>query len=387
VSDWRQIQARIRKAKTSTEPAVQLAKLFERTRDAMAAFELAGVEERAGNSAEAIRWYTVAAQRFRRADWKTKAHDGLTRLGAAIPEATTPDAAPAPSLEIPDPTFSSSSFALEVRIEPADSAEPAASPDEFFRRVLDEERPAPSAPPAAASESVAPAVDGAPGRRRRHRGRRGGRGRRKGKAPATAATVAAPPTTARVPAAMAAPVAPAARISAVGDSVYTARPWEPPAAPPASYSERPAEPAASVEPQMPVRGRPGDPALSSRQAYLESQLRRLLAAAPRSVGEAELAPAGPGVFLISDSDQMTYYYVEACQTLRIGIANVLRERRGRVVEREPLRGRFSENLGIPEAKVSKYLKDYCLVRWLQLDEGASNLAHFAIAVLRPALND
>jgi hypothetical protein len=138
---------------------------------------------------------------------------------------------------------------------------------------------------------------------------------------------------------------------------------------------------------MPVRGRPGDPALSSRQAYLESQLRRLLAAAPRSVGEAELAPAGPGVFLISDSDQMTYYYVEACQTLRIGIANVLRERRGRVVEREPLRGRFSENLGIPEAKVSKYLKDYCLVRWLQLDEGASNLAHFAIAVLRPALND
>ncbi|HYA24869.1 MAG TPA: hypothetical protein VEF05_11955, partial [Terriglobales bacterium] len=141
-----------------------------------------------------------------------------------------------------------------------------------------------------------------------------------------------------------------------------------------------------IEPRVPVRGRPGDPALSSRQAYLESQLRRLLAATPHSVGEADSAPAGPGVFLVSDSDQITYYYVEACQTLRIGIANLLRERRGRV-EREPLRARFAENLGIPEARVSKYLKDNCLVRWLQLDDGASNLAHFAIAVLRPALND
>jgi hypothetical protein len=386
VSDWRQIQARIRKAKTSSEPAVQLAKLFERTRDAMAAFELAGVEERAGNSAEAIRWYTVAAQRFRRADWKTKAHDGLTRLGAAIPEAATPDASPALSQETPEPTFSSSAFALEVRVEPADSAEPLASPDEFFRRVLDEERPAPSAPPStAAPEAAAPAAEAAPGRRRRHRGRRGGRGRRKGKVPAASAAVV--PATTRVPAVVAAPATPVTRTSAVVDSVYTARPWEPAAAPPTSYSERPPEPTASVEPQMPVRGRPGDPALSSRQAYLESQLRRLLAAAPRSVGEADLAPAGPGVFLISDSDQMTYYYVEACQTLRIGIANVLRERRGRVVEREPLRGRFAENLGIPEARVAKYMKDYCLVRWLQLDEGASNLAHFAIAVLRPALND
>jgi len=33
------------------------------------------------------------------------------------------------------------------------------------------------------------------------------------------------------------------------------------------------------------------------------------------------------------------------------------------------------------------LKDHCAVRWLQLDEGASLLAHFGIAVLRPALND
>jgi hypothetical protein len=391
VSDWRQIQARIRKAKTSSEPAAQLAKLFERTRDAMAAFELAAVEERAGNSAEAIRWYTTAAQRFRRADWKTKAHDGLTRLGAAIPETPSPDPAQALPQEAAEQVTSSSTFTFVARVETSDAteAEPAASPDEFFRRVLDEERPAPSTQPPAALESGVPAVEGAAGRRRRHRGRRGGRGRRKGKGPA-ASTPAAGPTTNKALTIDIPPVAPAARSSAAGDSVYTARAWEPAAAPPPSFTPRSSSaevPDLERGPQMPVRGRPGDPALSSRQAYLESQLRRLLAAAPRSVGEADLAPAGPGVFLISDSDQITYYYVEACQTLRIGIANVLRERRGRVVEREPLRGRFAENLGIPEARVSKYLKDNCLVRWLQLDDGASNLAHFAIAVLRPALND
>ena len=378
MSDWRQIQARIRKAKTSSEPAAQLAKLFERTRDAMAAFELAGVEERAGNSAEAIRWYTVAAQRFRRADWKTKAHDGLTRLGAAIPETASPAVVQAQSQEAATPSAPPTSFAFEALVESAESEQPATDSDEFFRRVLDEDRPTVAAQPSGVSESPAPTAGAPAGRRRRHRGRRGGRGRRKGKAPSAAA---AAPTTTRVPAVS---NAPAARTGATGDSVYTARPWEP-AAPPAKYPDRFAEPP-SIEPRVPVRGRPGDPALSSRQAYLESQLRRLLAATPHSVGDADSAPAGPGVFLVSDSDQITYYYVEACQTLRIGIANLLRERRGRV-EREPLRARFAENLGIPEARVSKYLKDNCLVRWLQLDDGASNLAHFAIAVLRPALND
>jgi len=390
VSDWRQIQARIRKAKTSSEPAAQLTKLFERTRDAMAAFELAGVEERAGNAAEAIRWYTVAAQRFRRADWKTKAHDGLIRLGAPIPETASPESPKAQPEEMAEPavSVSSSLFTFEERVETAPSAEveQVAASDEFFRRVLDEERPAPLAKPPATSKSAAASTEGAAGPRRRHRGRRGGRGRRKGKAPIAAGTSAAPAAT-RVPdVAAAAPIA-ASRPDATAESVYTARPWEAPAPPPSLSERAAAAETRTIETHAPVRGRPGDPALSSRQANLESQLRRLLAATPHSVGEADLAPAGPGVFLVSDSDQITYYYVESCQTLRIGIANVLRERRGRTTEHEPLRARFAENLGIPEARVSKYLKDYCLVRWLQLDEGASHLAHFAIAVLRPALND
>jgi hypothetical protein len=148
--------------------------------------------------------------------------------------------------------------------------------------------------------------------------------------------------------------------------------------------------AASASPSFGPRGRAGDPALSSRLAPLESQLRRLLAASPSPVEEAPSAPAGPGVFLLSDSDQTTYYYIESCQTLRIGIANLLRSvsrGRGPATQGEPVRVRLADHLGIPAAKAPKYLRDYCVVRWLQLDEGASHLAHFAIAILRPALND
>ena len=115
------------------------------------------------------------------------------------------------------------------------------------------------------------------------------------------------------------------------------------------------------------------------------QFRRLMTCPPAKFSEADHAPAGPGVFVLTDSDLTTYYYVEACQTLRIGIPNLLRgsSRRGA----DPIKPRLAEHLGIPEARVGKYLADHCVVRWLQLDEGASNFAHFAIAVLRPALND
>src|SRR6266403_272737 len=52
-----------------------------------------------------------------------------------------------------------------------------------------------------------------------------------------------------------------------------------------------------------------------------------------------------------------------------------------------LKEKLAEHLGIGEARVGKYLKDNCVVRWLQLDEGAPLLAHFAIAVLRPVANE
>jgi hypothetical protein len=134
-----------------------------------------------------------------------------------------------------------------------------------------------------------------------------------------------------------------------------------------------------------LRGRSGDPGLSSRLTQLEMNFRRLLACAPTKLEDADKAPAGPGVWVLTDSDLSTYYYVEACQTLRVAIPNLLRSsaaRRG-----ESIKPLLAEHLGIPEAKVSKYLGDHCVVRWLQMDEDASYFAHFLIAVLHPALNE
>lgn len=134
-----------------------------------------------------------------------------------------------------------------------------------------------------------------------------------------------------------------------------------------------------------LKGRYGDPGLSSRLSLLEMQFRRLLACPPAKLSEGDRAPAGPGVIVLTDSDLTSYYYVEVCQTLRIAVSNLLRggSRRGT----DSLKHRLAEHLGIPEARVAKYLADHCVVRWLQLDEGASNFAHFAIAILRPILNE
>ena len=66
-------------------------------------------------------------------------------------------------------------------------------------------------------------------------------------------------------------------------------------------------PVDSPAPQLPsertAHGRAGDPALASRMAHLESMLRRLVASPLHRLEEADAAPAGPGVFLLSDSDQ------------------------------------------------------------------------------------
>lgn len=110
------------------------------------------------------------------------------------------------------------------------------------------------------------------------------------------------------------------------------------------------------------------------------------------LGEADEAPAGPGVFLLSEADQSSSYYIESCQTLRVGVGNLVRGvraqkgNRGRNFGESNLKQELAEYLGINEAKVSQYLKDHCVVRWIQLDDEASNLAHFAIGILRTPLN-
>lgn len=377
VSDWRQIQARIRKARTSADPPGQLSALYERTHDAMVAFELAQVFEKAGTTSEAVRWFTTAAERFRRPQWKQKAEEGLVRLGAPIPVSPAVVTGLAVSENTAEPV---------TRLDPMIAEYSEEQPNETEQEMTEGgqetvfEQPSPEGTTAAAT--AAQPSEAGPDRRRRRRGRRGGRGRHKGVR--TGVPVAS----------AAAPVAPPAPPS-MFDRVAEPRTY--PAARPAASADvaeprvREPEPSRGYETATPVssfsaRVRSGDPALSSRMTQLESQLRRLLACSIHSLEQADEAPAGPGVFLITDTDQTTYYYVEACQTLRVGIGNMLRSGRGSR-EGSNLKEKLAEHLGINDARVGKYLKDHCGVRWLQLDEGAPLLAHFAVAVLRPISNE
>ncbi|HEY2460263.1 MAG TPA: hypothetical protein VGI16_05630 [Candidatus Acidoferrum sp.] len=368
MADWKQITARIRRARTAKDPVGQLSNLYEKTRDAMVAFELARFFETSGQNADAAKWYSTAAEHFRRADWKTKAQEAAVRLGGESaqnqnqnidPDRHTEGHLASIPITIPEPgePFAQSANAFEAIVMP----DPAAADEETSEASSDSAEP----------DSAKPSAD----LKRRRRGRRGGRNRRKG--PAISGKLAASSTSPSE--------APASRRHAP----------PPPDDSPDSRSE--SSESRALHPPLPiesipdsagpaVRGRYGDPGLSSRISLLEMQFRRLLSCTPVKIDEADRAPVGPGVFLLTDSDLTSYYYVEACQTLRIAVANLLRgnsSRRGA----DSIKPQLAENLGIPEARVTKYLADHCVVRWLQLDEGASHFAHFVIAVLRPILNE
>jgi len=357
MADWKQITARIRRARSGKDPVGQLTNLYVKTSAAMVAFELAKLFENSGQNADAAKWYSTAASQFRRAEWKTKAQEAALRLGGGSGEA--PPEVPAPSggelrLVPPEPAAELNELPFEQNAEALESAVAVSSEIQEARK--------PNA--SAASEAG----------KKRQRGRRGGS--RRGLA---------------------------ARETAGQPSGHTAKRGERPETAPAAVHAQAAEevspprmahsramPALPVEPLAESggpspKGRYGDPGLSSRISLLEMQFRRLLACPPAKLSEVDRAPAGPGVFVLTDSDLTTYYYVEVCQTLRIAIGNLIRggSRRGA----DSIKPRLAEHLGIPDARVAKYLADHCAVRWLQLDEGASHFAHFAIAVLRPILNE
>jgi hypothetical protein len=369
MADWKQITARIRRARTSKDPAGQLSALYEKTHDAMVAFELAKYFETIGTNADAAKWYGTAAEKFRRADWKTKAQEAAIRLSAdsgltaGANSVRAENITPPPTMAMPEPglPFEQNAAVFEsiVSSDPsvADvSSEPGAS------TIGD------------GSEAVAPQAEmDADDKRRRRRGRRGGRNRRKvGSAiePSTASRLPTTPTQRRgATTVVDEPSPPEPRQSTRGRSM--------PALPVETLPE-------STGPGP--KGRYGDPGLSSRISLLEMQFRRLLTCEAVKLEEANHAPVGPGVFVLTDSDLTSYYYVESCQTLRIAVANLLRgnsNRRGA----DSITTQLAEHLGIAESRVPKYLAEHCVVRWLQLDEGASHFAHFVIAVLRPILNE
>lgn len=332
MADWKQITARIRRARTGKDPAGQLTNLFSKTRDAMVAFELARYFETSGNTADAGRWYLTAAERFRRADWKTKAQESATRLGATEPA----------EIPAPPPRSKTAATAAEVLGEAASPAEEAPAEPSIAEQL--ESAPTPARESRGSQDS-----------QRQRRGRRGHEARRSEPQRRTESA-----RTASSRSTIPAPSAPSAE-----------------APPIASTPELASAPS--------LRGRYGDPGLSSRLSQLEMNFRRLLSSAPTRLDAADKAPAGPGVWVLTDSDLTTYYYVEPCQTLRVAIPNVLRGSSGR--KGESLRPRLAEHLGISESRVAKYLGDHCVVRWLQMDEDAAHFAHFLIAVLRPTLNE
>jgi hypothetical protein len=340
MADWKQITARIRRARTSKDPAGQLASLFSKTRDAMVAFELARYFETTGNSVDAGKWYFTAAERFRRSDWKTKAQESATRLGATepaeIPSIPAAEREPLPQTKETSPESEIASVETEAQ-EPV--AEPAAA----------------ELAPAAAPRTTA----------RPRRGRRGGRGH----SPVTRRTESSAHRRETPALAAAAPTLPPLEVEK-----------------PSRASHSSVEDSVSEAPAPALRGRSGDPGLSSRLSQLEMNFRRLLSSSATKLDDADRAPAGPGVWVLTDSDLTTYYYVESCKTLRVAIPNLVRG--GSVRRNEPsIKPQLAEHLGIPEARVSKYLSDHCVVRWLQMDEGASHFAHFLVAVLHPALNE
>lgn len=383
MGDWRQIQGRIRRARSSADPAGKLNELFQKTRDAMVAFEAGAFEEKSGHSEEAVRWYTIAAQRFRRADWRQKAAEALTRLGAPVPEG-------------PEPVGTSShpQCAEEnSRAETGGAGDSQAAADESGD-AQPAETEAAEAPSTASASVHAGESTKRPGRRR---GRRGGRRHRRGGARDAAAHAETHSTHGHHAGHASAATHAHASEHARASNFETREPQETLAAEPAAEIEsaEAAAPRFVPEPAGPFAERvtyirAGDPALASRFAQLESLLRRLISAPLHRVDELGDAPAGPGVFLLSDSDLMTNYYVEACQTLRIGTAQLARAGRAgkgaRAEGKSSLRSQMAEHLEISDSQVSDYLKKHCVVRWLQLDENAAHVAHFAIALLRPALN-
>lgn len=359
MADWKQITARIRRARSGKDPAGQLANLYQKTSDAMVAFELAKLFESSGQNSDAAKWYSTAAAKFRRAEWKNKAQEAAVRLGGGSAEDVVEGSAPTDGefhLVPPEPAPEEKELPFEKNPEALESAVAVTSEIQ---------------------EATKPEASDTPEREkgRRRRGRRGGRNRRKGPAISEAKSQ---------------PSSRSAKTNERTESTFSDTHLEAPeesaaarVLPSRAVPSLPVEPLGETAPS--IKGRYGDPGLSSRISLLEMQFRRLLACPPAKLNDADRAPAGPGVFVLTDSDLTTYYYVEVCQTLRIAVGNLIRggTRRGA----DAIKPQLAEHLGIPEAKVSKYLADHCVVRWLQLDEGASNFAHFAIAVLRPVLNE
>lgn len=341
----------------------------------MVAFELAELQELAGHIDRAIDWYKQAWERFRRSEWKKKAEDALARHGIAVSSQMTdsqttplaPGAEAEREAQTPPPEF----LTEPEGPEPGPQRSLTAPPKPEVESGPENGPQIAVASPSAESAGQVQPSDAPEGRSRRRR--RGGRGRgRRGRKPEEAPAAAVPETPSTTEAEESRHRPPRARETEQS---------------PAVERPRPSEHRLSREsvPSVHVYRRVGEPALASEIKSLEAKLRQLLAAHPDSLEYAQELPASPGVYVISDHDLTTFYYVEQYGNIRAAVDQMLSGRRGR---QGSVRARLARYLGISDSQTAKYLKQHCVVRWLEMEESdAVALGHFAIAVLRPKLNE
>jgi len=216
--------------------------------------------------------YSAAAERFRRSDWKVKAQEAAVRLGGAPGEIPLEAGAP-PSDEFslnaasgfsPEPGIAIRTESRSTRIvRGGHQRDPASSRklrehDSLFRA----------------------------GKKGRRRGRRGGtepaqEQQREGSSRCS--------RSAFYGSAYATPRIAACRLRRIGRADSSSNDAQPGNSQLAG--RRPiGEPGGTS-----VKGRYGDPGLSSRISLLEMQFRRLMTCPPAKLEEADRAPAGPGV--------------------------------------------------------------------------------------------
>lgn len=339
----------------------------------MVAFELAELEELAGRIDRATDWYKQAWQRFRRSEWKKKAEDALARHGIVIGQETGESGAPGAETGGAREEREAAAHSFHREPEEQEPSEERVEPAtaEAGAKFEGEAQPEQAGVPVAQAGAVGPITEGQSRRRRRRGGR--GRGHRGHKH----APVPTPPE-------QKAPTLREPGIEEIHERPPRNREPERHAAPePPHMTERriAREATAGVH----VYRRAGEPALASEIKSLEAKLRQLMAAHPDSLEALQELPASPGVYVVSDLDLTTFYYVESYGNIRAAIDQLLSGRRGR---QGSVRSRLARYLGIGDNQTTRYLKQHCVVRWLEMEEGdAVSLGHFAIAVLRPKLNE
>jgi len=165
MTDWKQITARIRRARTSKDPAGQLSNLYQKTRDAMVAFELAKYFETSGRMPMLLMVFSGGGEISPRGLEDQSAGSGGAACGAPGEIPLEAGAPPAGEFALTPPPVSAQEPSLPFEQNP-EALESSVAITSEVQQATDSSGNVP-----VSTESE---------RKGRRRGRRGGRNRRKG---------------------------------------------------------------------------------------------------------------------------------------------------------------------------------------------------------------